>query len=54
MKDKLIIQNKFRIQDNESIMHGLCCIAFSEHMRAGKASLDYSNLFSSNGYKRIA
>ena len=28
MKDKLIIYNILRIQDNESIMCGLCCIAF--------------------------
>ena len=42
----------YGIQDNESIMCGFCCIAFIESMLAGKTSLDYTNLFSPNDYKK--
>ena len=31
IRDKSITQNIFRIQDNESIMCGFCCIAFIEY-----------------------
>ena len=33
-------------------MCGFYCIAFIEFMLAGKTSLDYTNLFSLNGYKK--
>ena len=52
-QDKLITNNIFRIQDNESIMCGLCCIAFIEYMLTGKNLLDYTNLFSPNDYNKM-
>ena len=52
IRDKSITHNIFRIQDNESIMCGFYCIAFIEYMLAGKTLLDYTNLFSPNGYNR--
>ena len=33
-------------------MCGFYLIAFIEHMLAGKTLLDYTNLFSPNGYKK--
>ena len=39
-------RNIFKIQDNESM------ISFIEYMPAGKALLDYANLFSPNDYKK--
>ena len=42
----------FREQDNESIMCGFYCIAFTEYVLAGKSLLDYTNLFSPNDYKK--
>ena len=51
-KDKLVTHNIFRIQDNDSIMCWLCCIAFIEYMLAGKTLLNYTNLFSPNDYKK--
>ena len=52
IRDKSITHNIFRIQDNESIMFGFCCIVFIECMLAGKTLLDYTNLFSPNDYKK--
>ena len=52
IKDKSITHNIFTIQDNESIMFGFYCIAFTEYMLAGKTLLDYTNLFSPNDYKK--
>ena len=52
IKDKSITHNIFRIQDNESIMCGFCCITFIEYMLAGKTLLEYTNLFSLNDYKK--
>ena len=51
-KDKLVTHNIFRIQDNDSIMCWLYCIAFIEYMLAGKTLLNYTNLFSPNDYKK--
>ena len=42
----------FRIQYNKSIKSWFYCIAFIEHMVAGKTLLDYTNLFSLNDYKK--
>ena len=36
IKDKSITHNIFRMQDDESIMSGFCCIAFIKYMLAGK------------------
>ena len=33
-------------------MSGFYCIAFAEHMLPGETLLDYTNLFSSNDYKK--
>ena len=33
-------------------MCGFCCIAFIEYLLAGKNLLDYTNLFSTNYYKK--
>ena len=35
-----------------TIIFGFYCIAFIEYMLAGKTLLDYTNLFSSNNYKK--
>ena len=35
-KDKSITHNIFRMEDDDSIMCRFYCIAFIEHMRAGK------------------
>ena len=43
IKDKLITHNIFRIQNNESIMCGIFCIAFIEYMLAGKILLIYKS-----------
>ena len=52
IRDKSIIRNIFRIQDNESAMCGFYCINFIEYMLAAKTLLDYTNLFSPNYYKK--
>ena len=52
IRDRSITHNTFRLQDNDSIMCGFYCIAFIEYMLAGKALLDYTNLFSPNDYKK--
>ena len=41
------------MQDNESIMCGFYCIAFIEHMLAGKTLLDYTNCFLRMTMKRM-
>ena len=33
-------------------MYGFYCIAFTEYIFAAKTLLDYTNLFSPNGYKK--
>ena len=37
IKDRSITHNIFRIQDNEYIMCGCCCVAFIEYMLTRKA-----------------
>ena len=51
-KDKSITHNLFRIKDHDSIMCRFYCIAYIEYMIPGKALLDYTILFSPNGYKK--
>ena len=41
------------MQDDDSIICGFCCIAFTECMLPGKFLLDYANLFSRNDYKKM-
>ena len=52
IKDKPIIYNILRIQDDDSIMCRFYCIAFIECMIAGKTLLDNINLFSPNDYEK--
>ena len=52
INDKFITRNKFRTQDNESIMRRVYCNALIECFFAGKTLLDHSCLFSLNDYKR--
>ena len=44
--------NIFRIQHNESIMCGFCCVTFLEYMLEVKNLLDNTSLFSWNDYKK--
>ena len=50
VKDKSVIKTLFRIQDNDSILGGFYCIAFTEYILVGKNLLDYTNLFSPADY----
>ena len=52
IKDKSVLHNIFRIQENESIMCWFYCIAFIEYMLLRKILLDYTNLFSLNDFKK--
>ena len=52
IRDKSIIHNIFRIQDNESILCGFYRTTFIEYMLAGKTLFDYTNLFSPNDYRK--
>ena len=47
-----IKSNIFRIQAYDSIMCGYFCIEFINYMLKGKILLDYTNLFSPNGFKK--
>ena len=47
-----IISNIFRIQAYDSIMCGYFCIEFINYMLESKTLLDYTNLFSPNGFKK--
>ena len=50
--NKNIKTNIFRIQAYDSIMCGYFCIGFIDFMLAGKTLTDFTNLFSSNSFKR--
>ena len=50
--NKNIITNIYRIQAYDSIMCRLFCIGFIDFMLKGKGLLEYTNLFSSNEYKK--
>ena len=52
IKDKSITYNIFRIQSDNSAMCEVYCIAFIEFMISGKTLLDYTNLFSSDDYRK--
>ena len=47
-----IKSNIFRIQAYDSITCGYFCIEFINYMLKGKTLLDYTNLFSPNGFKK--
>ena len=50
--NKKIKASIFRIQVYDSIMCGYFCIEFINYMLKGKTLLDYTNLFSSNDFKK--
>ena len=50
--NKNIITNIYRIQACNSIMCGYFCIGFIDLMLKGKRLLEYTNLFSPNGYDK--
>ena len=47
-----ITTNIFRIQAYDSIMCGYFCIGFIDFMLAGKTLTEFTNLFSTNKFKR--
>ena len=47
-----IITNIFRIQAYDSIMCGYFCIGFIYFMLAGKTLTDFTNLFSTDSFKK--
>ena len=52
IRNKNITTNIYRIQAYDSIMCGYFCIGFIDFMLKGKSLLEYTNLFSSNKYKK--
>ena len=52
IKNKNVKTNIFRIQAYDSIMCGYFCIAFIDFMLKGKSLTEYTNLFSSNDFKK--
>ena len=50
--NKNIIANIFRIQACDSVMCGYFCIGFIDYMFMGKSLTNFTNLFSSNNFKR--
>ena len=50
--NKNIIANIFRVQANNSVMCGYCCIGFVDFMLAGKKLTDFTNMFSPYDFKR--
>ena len=52
IKNKNIKRNIFRIQAYDSIMCRYFCIGFIDFMLAGKTLTEYTNLFSSNNFKK--
>ena len=51
--NKEIKENIFRIQAYDSVMCGYYCVEFINYMLEGKTLFDYTNLFSSNDFKKI-
>ena len=52
ISNKNIKVNIFSIQKYDSIMCGYFCIGFIDFMLAGKTLIEFTNLFSSNNFKR--
>ena len=50
IKDKSITYNIFKVQNDNSVIHGFYCIAFIEYMMTGKTFSDYTNLVFPNVY----
>ena len=53
IKNKDVKTNLFRIQDYNSVTCGFFCILFIEFMIKGKTLNDFTNLFSSNDFKKM-
>ena len=51
-QNKNIATNIFRIQEHDSIMCKYFCIGFIDFMLAGKTLTEFTNLFSSNNFKK--
>ena len=51
-QNKNITTNIFRIQAYDSIMCEYFCIGFIDFMLAGKTLTEFTNLFSSNNFKK--
>ena len=52
LSNKSIQENIFRIQSYESVMCGYFCIGFIDSMLAEKTLTDFTNLSSSNNFKK--
>ena len=52
INEKSITHNVFIIQDNESLMCEFYGMTFIEYKLARKTLLNYTDLFSPNGYKK--
>ena len=52
IENKNIKANVFRIQENNSVMCGYFCTGFIDFILSGKKWTDYTNLFSSYGFKK--
>ena len=52
VKNKNIKINIFRIQANDSVICGHFCIGFIDFMLKGKTLTEFTNLFSSNNFKK--
>ena len=48
----IVVTNIFRIQAYDWVMCGYFCIGFMDFMLAGKNLTDFTNLFSSNNFKK--
>ena len=52
VKNKNIKINIFRIQANDSVIYKHFCIGFIDFMLKGKTLTEFTNLFSSNKFKK--
>ena len=50
--DKNITAGTFRIEAYDSIMCGYFCVGFIDFMLKGKTLTEYTNLFSTNNFKK--
>ena len=50
--ESTVVANIFRIQAYDSVMCGYFCIGFIDVMLAGKTLRDFTNLLSSNNFRR--
>ena len=52
MGNKNVVTHIYRVQAFDSTMFGYFCIEFIDFMLKGKSLLEYTNLFSPNGYEK--